>query len=94
MNSNIETLYHMFDSRVEAIEFVVKDEPGITNIPLMDLNLKDNLLVSCIYRKSGIIIPSGSESRWLTTFLKLMRLSFVITFAEETSLANRVRSIF
>ena len=62
MNSNIETLYHMFDSRVEAIEFVVKDEPGITNIPLMDLNLKDNLLVSCIYRKSGIIIPSGSDS--------------------------------
>lgn len=62
MNSNIETLYHMFDSRVEAIEFVVKDEPGITNIPLMDLNLKDNLLVSCIYRNSRIIIPSGSDS--------------------------------
>lgn len=62
MNSNIETLYHLFDSRVEAIEFVVEEESEITNVPLMNLNLKDNLLVSCILRHSKVIIPSGSDS--------------------------------
>lgn len=62
MNSNIETLYHLFDSRAEAIEFRVEEESAVTNIPLMDLNLKKNLLVSCINRDGRIIIPSGTNS--------------------------------
>ena len=62
MNSNIETLYHMFDSRVEAIEFRVENESKVTNIPLMDLNLKKGLLISFINRNGSIIIPSGQDS--------------------------------
>ena len=62
MNSNIETLYHMFDSRVEAIEFRVDTESKVTNIPLMDLNLKKGLLISFINRNGSIIIPSGQDS--------------------------------
>ena len=61
MNSNIETLYHMFDSRVEAIEFRVESESDLTNIPLMDLNLKKDLLISFINRNGSIIIPSGQD---------------------------------
>ena len=61
MNSNIETLYHMFDSRVEAIEFRVENESKVTNIPLMDLNLKKGLLISFINRNGSIIIPSGQD---------------------------------
>lgn len=61
MNSNIETLYHMFDSRVEAIEFLVDKTSSITDIPIMDLSLKDNLLVSFINRNGSIIIPSGND---------------------------------
>lgn len=61
MNSNIETLYHMFDSRVEAIEFRVENESSLTNIPLMDLNLKKDLLISFINRNGTIIIPSGQD---------------------------------
>lgn len=61
MNSNIETLYHMFDHRAEAIEFRVKEESPVTNIPLMDLPLKRNLLLSCINRNGRIIIPSGQD---------------------------------
>ena len=61
MNSNIETLYHMFDSRVEAIEFRVESESRLTNIPLMDLNLKKDLLISFINRNGTIIIPSGHD---------------------------------
>ena len=55
-NSNIETLYHMFDNRAEAIEFCV------TGIPLKDLMLKNDLLVSFIYRNGKVQIPSGLDT--------------------------------
>lgn len=62
MNSNIETLYHMFDHRVEAIEFRVDEKSAATGIPLKDLSLKKNLLISFISRKGTILIPSGNDS--------------------------------
>ena len=62
MNSNIETLYHMFDHRVEAIEFRVDEKSDVTDIPFKDLQLKKNLLVSFINRNGNIIIPSGLDS--------------------------------
>lgn len=61
MNSNIETLYHMFDHRVEAIEFRVGEKSAVTDIPLMNLNLKKNLLISFINRNGTILIPSGQD---------------------------------
>ena len=61
MNSNIETLYHIFDSRAEAIEFSVTQKSEVTNIPLKDLSLKDNLLISFINRNGKILIPSGMD---------------------------------
>ena len=61
-NRNIETLYHMFDSRVEAIEFCIDQESAVTGKTLMELNLKDNLLIACINRNGSIIIPSGQDS--------------------------------
>lgn len=62
MNSNIETLYHMFDSRAEAIEFTIDRESNITGIPLKDLKLKDNLLLTIINRNGRILLPSGNDS--------------------------------
>lgn len=62
MHSNIETLYHMYDSRVEAIEFFVSEKSAITDVPLKDLTLKDNLLLCFINRNGKIIIPSGNDS--------------------------------
>ncbi len=61
INSNVETLYHMFDYKAEAIEFRVNEESNVTNIPLMDLSLKKNLLISFIGRNGSIIIPSGKD---------------------------------
>lgn len=61
MNSNIETLYHLFDSRVEAIEFLVSEESDVTNIPLKTMKLKSELLVTCINRNGTIIIPGGDD---------------------------------
>lgn len=62
MGSNIETLYHMYDGRVEAIEFLVETASEVTGKPLMELELKDNLLVSFINRNGTIIIPRGQDS--------------------------------
>ncbi len=61
LDSNIERLYHMFDNKVEAIEFRVDKESDITGVPLMDLSIKKNILVSFIYRKGNVIIPSGQD---------------------------------
>jgi trk system potassium uptake protein len=62
MGSNIETLYHLFDHRVEAIEFRVHEKSAVTGIPLKDLSLKKGLLISFINRNGDIIIPSGHDS--------------------------------
>lgn len=61
LGSNIETLYHMFDSRVEAIEFRVAKTSAITDVPLMNLALKKNLLITFIYRNGSVIIPTGRD---------------------------------
>ena len=62
MDSNIESMYHMFDHRVEAIEFLVNEPSEVTDVPLMKLKLKRNLLICCIYRKSKVLIPSGQDT--------------------------------
>ena len=61
MNSNIETLYHMFDHQVEAIEFRIDEASAVTDIPLKDLSLKKGLLISFISRNGSILIPSGQD---------------------------------
>ena len=61
MGSNIETLYHLFDHRVEAIEFRVDRDSEVTDTPLMNLNLKRDLLIAFINRKGQILIPSGRD---------------------------------
>lgn len=60
-DSNIETLYHMFDSRVEAIEFYVKESSAVTGKTLLELQLKKNLLVCFISRKGRVFIPTGQD---------------------------------
>lgn len=62
MDSDIESLYHLFNQRAEGIEFKIDKESEVTDVPLMDLNLKDNLLIALINRNGHIIIPSGSDS--------------------------------
>lgn len=62
MDSDIESLYHLFNQRAEGIEFKIDKKSEVTDVPLMDLNLKDNLLIALINRNGRIIIPSGSDS--------------------------------
>ena len=58
---NIETLYHMFDSRAEAIEFKVEKASDVVDVPLSKLSLKKDLLIAFINRNGKIIIPKGQD---------------------------------
>ena len=61
MDSNIETLYHMFDHRAEAVEFRVDGDSAVIGVPLKDLPLKSDLLVSSIFRSGKVLIPNGQD---------------------------------
>lgn len=58
---SVETLTHLFDGRVEAIEFSVDENSPIIGIPLKDLSIKNDVLVSFINHSGRIIIPTGSD---------------------------------
>ncbi len=61
MGSNIETLYRLNDNKVEALEFLIKDDSPIVGIPIQDLKLKPNVLIGCISRKGQVTIPNGQS---------------------------------
>ncbi|RGY95865.1 Trk system potassium transporter TrkA [Clostridium sp. AM58-1XD] len=61
IGSNVETLYQILDNRAEALEFSIREKSQVTGIPLMNLTLKDNLLIGCIHRKGRIMIPRGHD---------------------------------
>ncbi len=62
LHSNVENLYKLQDGKVEALEFYIKEEnPRITNIPLLKLPIKKNILICCINRHNNIIIPGGQD---------------------------------
>lgn len=58
---NVETLYHIMDSRAEALEFFIREESEVTGIPLMNISLKKNLLIGCINRGGEVHIPRGQD---------------------------------
>lgn len=61
-SSNVETLYRLVNGQLEAVEFIIKEKSPIVGIPLKDLKLRDNLLISTIIRKGRIIIPGGNDT--------------------------------
>lgn len=62
IGSNVETLYHIFGDRAEAIEFKIQQGSDIVGIPLKDLPLKKNMLIACITRDGRVIIPNGNDT--------------------------------
>ncbi len=59
--SKMETLYKIMDGKAEAIEFEVQDNFESVNIPLRDLSIKKNTIISGIIRGRKTIIPSGDD---------------------------------
>lgn len=62
IGSNVETLYHLFDGKAEALEFHVEKDAPVVGVPLMNLKKKDNLLIACIGRHGKIIFPRGQDA--------------------------------
>ncbi|WP_405373561.1 Trk system potassium transporter TrkA [Pseudobutyrivibrio sp.] len=60
--NDILTLYHLFDQKVEAIEFNISEKSAAVGVPFSVLKFKDNVLIAFINRNGTIIIPSGSDT--------------------------------
>lgn len=60
-DSNIETLHRLCNDRVEALGFKIRSESDITNKRIMDIKLKNNVLIAGIFRKNQVIIPNGQD---------------------------------
>lgn len=61
VGSNIETLYRLNDNRIEALEFYIREDAPVVGIPLMELNLKPNILLCSINHKGVISTPGGKS---------------------------------
>ena len=60
-DSNIETFYSLCNDRVEGVGFNVKNKSKVTNIPLRNLKIKNNVIIAGIYRKGNVIRPKGND---------------------------------
>lgn len=60
--SQVETLVNILDGKAEALEFVIREESEVTDVPLQELRLKDNLIVACIRRRNNIMYPRGGNA--------------------------------
>lgn len=60
-DNSIQTLHRMVGGKIEAIEFRVKKDSQLVNVPLKELKLKKDLLIAGILRGSRVIIPNGNS---------------------------------
>ena len=59
--SNVLTLSRLVNDQVEALEFsAAKTQEKIYNVPLKQLQTKENCLIACIMRNNQVIIPDGN----------------------------------
>lgn len=59
--SNMETLYKLVDGRVEGVEFKVPEKCDYTGVPIKELGIRKEILLSSIVRKGRVIVPSGDN---------------------------------
>ena len=61
MGSNMETLYNIISGKVEASEFIIKENSPIVGKPLSKLRFKKDVLIASITRGDEVIIPRGQD---------------------------------
>ena len=59
VGSNVEAMCRLIENKVEALEFRVKEGSTLAGKAIMDLKLKNNILIACINHKGKIIRPNG-----------------------------------
>ncbi len=62
IGSNVETLYNIIKGKIDASEFIVKENSALVGKPLMELKIKPDVLVASIMRDKKVIIPRGSDT--------------------------------
>lgn len=62
IGSNVETMHRIAGGKVEALEFIIRENAPVVNVPLKNLDLKNDILVACIQRGKQIILPRGNDS--------------------------------
>ncbi len=61
IGSNIETVHMILGGKAEALEFSIKENSPVSDIPIENLKLKKNILIACINRSGHIITPRGKD---------------------------------
>lgn len=60
--NNVERLYKLVNNKIEAVEFIANKNSRLTNAPLKDLKLKENILIAALIRNGEVIIPGGNTT--------------------------------
>lgn len=61
IGNSIETMHFILDGKAEALEFRITENSPISNVPIGELNIKENILIACINRGGKIIMPRGND---------------------------------
>ena len=64
LGSNVETMYNIIKGKVEASEFIVRENSPVIGSPLSELKarFKENVLIAAILRGKKVIIPRGYDT--------------------------------
>lgn len=60
--NNIESLYRIIDGKVEILEFIANNENKLLNIPLKQIEFKEDVIIATIVRNKKVIIPHGNDT--------------------------------
>ena len=58
---SMETLYSVVQGQVEAAEYTVDEDSPVTDIPLMTMKKKPDILIAAIIRGGKVLIPRGGD---------------------------------
>ena len=61
-SSSMQRLYNVIEDKVEAAEFVIKENAPFIGKPLSKLKLKKNVLIAAITRGDEVIVPRGNDT--------------------------------
>ena len=75
MTSEMEHLYHLADGEAEAMDFFIHEESPVVGVPLIELQLKPNILIGKIYRDGRLFTPTGSDTMEVGDGVVLLALS-------------------
>lgn len=60
-DSNMENRFKLENGRAEALEFFINEQSVITDTPISQLRLKNDLIICSITRNGKVIVPTGND---------------------------------